>query len=91
MPMPKFDETMLPILKVLSDGQIKNLKEVSEILENEYFDLTEEEQKETVSSGISRFLDRVGWGRTYLKKAGLLEQPERGKVQITKEKAKCFL
>lgn len=85
MPIPKFDETMLPILKVLQDEQAKALHDVSDILQNNYFSLNEDEKRETVSSGESRFFDRVSWGRTYLKKAGLVNQPERGVVQITKE------
>lgn len=85
MSIPKFDETMLPILKVLEDGQVRNLQDVSDILQDKFFSLTEDEKRETVSNGYSRFYDRVGWGRTYLKKAGLIKQPERGVVQITKE------
>jgi restriction system protein len=33
----------------------------------------------------------VGWGRTYLKKAGLLESPERGMIKITKEGQRVLL
>ncbi len=90
MAIPKFDETMLPILKVLGDEQMRTIKDVSDILEKEYFNLTEDEKKETVSNGYSRFFDRVSWGRTYLKKAGLVEQPERGKIKITKEGQKVL-
>jgi len=88
--MPKFDETMLPILKVLQSGKILTMQELSVELQLNYFDLTEEEKKETVSNGYSRFFDRVSWGRTYLKKAGLLEQPERSRVKITKEGIKVI-
>lgn len=85
MPIPKFDETMLPILKVLQDGKTKTIHEVSDVLRDEYFSLTDEEKRETVSNGESRFFDRVSWGRTYLKKAGLIIQPARGVLNITKE------
>ena len=37
-----------------------------------------------VSSGQSTWKDRVGWCKTYLKKAGVISNPERGKFQITK-------
>lgn len=30
------------------------------------------------------FVNRIGWARTYLKKAGLLETPRRGFYKITK-------
>lgn len=85
MAIPKFDETMLPILQVLSSEETLSLIDVAQILDEKFFNLTDEERKETVSNGYTRFFDRVGWGRTYLKKAGLLEQPERGKVKITRE------
>ncbi|MBD3311427.1 MAG: restriction endonuclease [Candidatus Magasanikbacteria bacterium] len=85
MSMPKFEETMLPILKVLRNEKVMSMQELADELLENYFNLTEEEKKETVSNGYSRFFDRVSWGRTYLKKAGLLEQPERSKVKITKE------
>jgi len=36
-------------------------------------------------SGLqSVIFNRVGWARTYLKKAGLLEDPKRGTFKITK-------
>jgi len=35
------------------------------------------------SGGTLRFASRVGWAKTYVKKAGLLVQPKRGLVQIT--------
>lgn len=86
MSMPRFDDTLFPILDVLKDGKPRSLKEVSDIILEKYFSLTEEEKREVVSSGRTRFFDRVGWGRTYLKKAGLIYQPERGsEIQITKE------
>lgn len=85
MAIPKFDETMLPLLKVLGDGETRTMQEVSERLQVEHFDLTDAEKKETVANGSFRFFDRVNWGKTYLKKAGLVEQPERGKVKITNE------
>lgn len=83
MPIPKFDETMLPILGVLSDGKPRSMFEISSILEKE-FNLTEEEKLETVSNGYTRFYDRVSWGRTYLKKAGLVFQDSKGSdIKIT--------
>lgn len=40
MAIPKFDETMLPLLKRLTDQKTRNLREVSSELE-ENFDLTQ--------------------------------------------------
>lgn len=90
MAMPKFDETMMPILKILGDKVPRQIREISSLLESE-FNLTEEELKETVSSGENRFYDRVSWGRTYLKKAGLVAQDKKGSdVRITDEGLKVL-
>jgi restriction system protein len=50
---------------------------------SEQFGLTEEERKELLPSGNQGVFDnRIGWARTYLKKAGLIEYPQRGRFQI---------
>jgi restriction system protein len=55
------------------------------------FNLTGEEQAKLLPSGQQPiFYNRVGWARTYLKKAGLLEDPKRGYFQIT-ERGKMIL
>jgi restriction system protein len=47
---------------------------------------TESERQELPPSGQSTvLLNRVQWAKTYLKKAGLLSQPSRGRVRITPE------
>jgi restriction system protein len=48
------------------------------------FKLTEEERREMLPSGMQAAFDnRVGWARTYLKKAGLVASPKRAMMQIT--------
>ena len=48
------------------------------------FKLSEQERKELLPSGQQYIVDnRVGWARTYLKKAGLLESPRRSYFEIT--------
>jgi len=48
------------------------------------FKLSEQDRVELLPSGKQRtFYNRVGWARTYLKKAGLVETPGIGKVRIT--------
>jgi restriction system protein len=74
---------MLPLLKLISDKKEHNLKELIEILAKD-FQLTEEERAELLPSGQSFvFSNRAGWARTYLKKAGLINSPKRGFLQIT--------
>ena len=74
---------MLPLLKVAGDGQEHALSEVIESLAAQ-FNLTPDERNQLLPSGRQPiFENRVGWARTYLKKAGLLETTARGKFRIT--------
>jgi len=81
--IPDFQSIMLPMLKLLENGEVFTLNEVISKLAI-YFNLSKEELKIKVPSGqMGLFRNRVGWTRSYLKKAGLLHYPERAKYQIT--------
>lgn len=83
MTIPDYQSLMLPLLKLAQDGQDHSLGEAINTLALE-FRLTSEERKELLSSGRqAKFDNRVGWARTYLKKAGLLESVGRGRFRIT--------
>lgn len=83
MPVPDYQTLMLPLLKHVSDRQEYKLNDVVEALGTQ-FNLTEEEKSELLPSGQTFvFGSRVGWARTYLKKAGLLDSPKRATVVIT--------
>jgi len=83
MAIPDYQTVMLPILKFSGDKQEHSLREAIDVLSQE-FGLTEEERKELLPSGQQEvFFNRVGWARTYMKKAGLLETTRRGYFKIT--------
>ncbi|QEC51719.1 restriction system protein [Anseongella ginsenosidimutans] len=83
MPIPDYQSIMLPLLKAISDGEVHLFKDVVNILTVK-FNLSEEEQKQLLPSGQAfLFPNRVGWARTYLKKAGLIDTPKRGILVIT--------
>ena len=82
MPIPKYQELMLPILKIASNGIEHNFRDLIETLAKE-FELTEKEKRELLANGQPIFDNRVGWAKTYLKKAGLIEIPKRGIFKIT--------
>ncbi|WP_262710885.1 restriction endonuclease [Maribacter algarum] len=74
---------MLPMLKLLADSKQWTLNEVMRAL-TKHFNLTEEHLKIQVpSKQMGLFRNRVGWTRSYLKKAGLIKYPDRGVYQIT--------
>ncbi|KPF70095.1 restriction endonuclease [beta proteobacterium AAP99] len=83
MPIPDYESLMLPLLKMVEQrGPIKTA-EVTELLASA-LGLTDEERALRLPSGQTTTLrSRVGWAKTYLKQAGLLEQPTRGVIKIT--------
>jgi restriction system protein len=83
MSIPDFQTIMLPLLELARDSKEYKLSEAIELLAT-HFNLTDTERRELLPSGKqARFSNRVGWTCTYLKKAGLLAYPARGKFQIT--------
>lgn len=83
MSIPSYEDIMLPLLKFLEQGEERSLREAVEALAEE-FRLAPEERKELLPSGQQPvFANRVGWARTYLKKAGLVESTRRGYIRIT--------
>lgn len=83
MPIPDYQTIMLPLLRLAADGQEHSFRDAVDKLAEE-FSLTPDERTELLpSGGQALFNNRVGWASTYLKKAGLLEAPRRGKFRIT--------
>lgn len=76
---------MLPLLKISGDGEIHKFRATVEALA-QHFALTDTERRELLPSGKQPTFDnRVGWARTYMTKAGLLESPKRGVFRISDE------
>ncbi|MBS1523019.1 MAG: restriction endonuclease [Bacteroidetes bacterium] len=83
MPIPDYQAIMLPLLRQVADRKTYLFKDIVELLARE-FELSEDELKELLPSGQAfLFSNRVGWARTYLKKAGLIDSPKRGTLAIT--------
>jgi len=83
MAIPDYETIMLPLLKLTGDRKEHSGRETIDALA-QAFGLTDEERRELLPSGRqSTFDSRVGWARTYLKKAGLLASTRRAHFQIT--------
>jgi len=83
MAVPDFQTLMLPLLKLTADGQEHTSSEAIEALAQQ-FKLTEAERRELLPSGKqSKFVNRVGWSTTYLRKTKLLEGTGKGRFRIT--------
>ena len=74
---------MLPLLRLAADGSEHRFRDAVEKLAAQ-FELNDAERAEMLPSGTAPLFDnRIGWARTYLKQAGLLESPKRGWFKIT--------
>lgn len=83
MAIPDFQSIMRPMLEHLADGKVYRNRETNDFL-TEYFNLSEEELSEMLPSGYARLFDnRIGWAKTHLKGAGLIESPARAEYRIT--------
>lgn len=90
MPIPDYQSCMLPLLKLAEDGEEHSIREAVNTLSSQ-FGLTEEEKAALLPSGTQTIIhNRVGWARTYMKKAGLLTDPRKGHFKIT-ERGKNLL
>lgn len=85
MPIPDYESCMMPLLTLTADGEIHTMRDLANQLAI-HFSLSDEERQQMLPSGQQSYLNnRVGWAKSYLKKAGLLVNPSRGKVRITEE------
>ncbi|MBI5076751.1 MAG: restriction endonuclease [Nitrospirae bacterium] len=86
MELPKFHETFNPILDILSDGKTIHHRELLKIVVDKYYsNLPKELLDERMKNGELLILNRIAWGKSYLKKGGFIIYPERGMVQITQK------
>lgn len=83
MAVPKYDELMKPLLDAVKDGEVYKIKDVTAVLAQQ-LNLSSDDLAEMLPSGRQTvFKNRVGWAKTYLKKAGLLDSPARATIVIT--------
>lgn len=82
MALPKYDEFYRLVLDALQDGKSHSMKEVRNSIA-QTLHLTEQDLSETLSNGSSVYAGRVGWAKTYLKKAEMIDSPQRGYITIT--------
>ena len=83
MPIPDYQMIMLPLLRLVGDSKEYAFRDTIDLLADE-FNLSEPERRQMLPSGQQTvFHNRVGWARTYLKKAGLVLSPRRGIIRIT--------
>jgi restriction system protein len=83
MPIPGFQDFMLPFLLALNDKAEHRVSDVRDILASQ-FKLTAEEREALLPSGNQAiFQNRVAWAASYLNQAGLLTRTGKGVYLIT--------
>lgn len=91
MELPKYHETFIPILEILNRvDSIKSRELASQVRDTYYSDLPQDLMNQKTSSGANVLIDRILWGKSYLKMGKFVSYPKRGFVQIT-EKGKRIL
>jgi restriction system protein len=89
--LPKFHETFNPLLDILSNGEIIHHRELlKKVVDKYYSDLSKELLDLKTKSGEILLLNRIAWGKSYLKKGGYIIYPERGMVKITEKGIKAI-
>jgi restriction system protein len=80
---PQFVQYFQPVLDALNElGGSGRPIEIVELIA-EKLNLTVDEQTEQISSGQSRFSNRIGWARFYLAKAGYIDSSTKGVWNLT--------
>ena len=84
MELPKYHETFIPILEILNTVESISSRDLAnQVLKNYYSNLPQELLTQKTSTGANVLIDRILWGKSYLKMAKFVSYPKRGMVQIT--------
>ena len=83
MAIPDYQTFMRPVLEVAAASSPRTTQHLRQAVLAQ-FELSPAELSERLPSGKETIVsNRIGWARTYLKKAGLISVPEKGATQIT--------
>lgn len=90
MAIPDYQTVMLPLLKIVAQkGPLRSSEAVA--LVSDHFKLSEEERGTLLPSGKqATIVNRVGWAKSYMAKAGLLNSPQRGVITVTERGKKVL-
>ena len=78
MTIPDYQSLMLPVLQIAARGETR-VPAAAEVLADE-LGLSAEQREEMLPSGRQRLLhNRMHWAKFYMFKAGLIDQPRRGR------------
>lgn len=81
MSAPKWDQYMIPSLRVLADGEVRRTREVVAAAAD-LLGVTAEQRAILIPSGQEQWVNRGNWALSYLARAGAVERPSRGRYRI---------
>ncbi|MGO3423563.1 MAG: restriction endonuclease [Pseudoalteromonas distincta] len=85
MPLPDYQSFMTPLLECLANGQTVKLRDIDADVYRK-LGLSADQLKLRIPSGKQTYAyHRLGWAKTYLVQAGLIEQPRRAFCKITQK------
>jgi restriction system protein len=79
--LPSWYEFMIPLLKILSDGQVRPYRDLRDATAS--LTLDDEQRSVRLDSGQLKSENRIGWAASYLARVGALDRPSRGHYVIT--------
>lgn len=83
MKLPKYHETFMPILEILNTVEEISSRELAEKIKAKYYsELPNELLDKKTSSGANVLIDRILWGKSYLKMGKFVFYPKRGLVKL---------
>lgn len=89
--IPKFYEAFIPILRVLESDEELHYEELKRRVRDQFYShLTQDLLDQKTRTGQLLIMNRIGWGKAYLKQGKFVEQPRRAYVRIT-EKGRAVL
>ena len=82
---PTFEDMMLPLLIGIKDNREYSMDDLESMIA-ERLNMSDDVLNElTPNRKMTKVRNTLGWAKTYLKKAGLVQYPSRGLVTITEE------
>ena len=78
MELPKFNETFIPILEILNEIENIHSRDLYNRVRDKYYSSLPNELLELkTSSGATVLLNRIGWGKSYLKQGNFVFYPKK--------------
>jgi restriction system protein len=80
--MPTWDQFMVSVLRVFSDGAVRTRRETHPLVAKDA-GLSDEQLAQLLGSGQPKYKNRIGWGMSFLARTNALSRPSRGSYVIT--------